>query len=62
MLQALPPVRGKRGWPRRRQDVVLGARGFTQITFEVAERPGPLWHVRRWASAQGAVAPVQRWV
>ena len=27
-LQAVPPVRGKRGRPRRRPDVVLGDRGY----------------------------------
>lgn len=26
--QAVPPVRGKRGRPRRRSDVVLGDRGY----------------------------------
>ncbi|GGQ34844.1 hypothetical protein GCM10010140_76160 [Streptosporangium pseudovulgare] len=28
MLQAVPPVRGKRGRPRRRPDVVLGDHGY----------------------------------
>jgi transposase len=28
LLQAVPPVRGKRGRPRRRPDVVLGDRGY----------------------------------
>lgn len=28
LLQAVPPVRGERGRPRRRPDVVLGDRGY----------------------------------
>ena len=28
LLEAVPPVRGKRGRPRRRPDVVLGDRGY----------------------------------
>ncbi|KJY19598.1 transposase, partial [Streptomyces sp. NRRL S-444] len=28
LLQAVPPVRGKRGRPRRRPDVVLADRGY----------------------------------
>ncbi|GAA2963811.1 hypothetical protein GCM10020227_34240 [Streptomyces flavovirens] len=28
MLEAVPPVRGRRGRPRRRRDVVLGDRGY----------------------------------
>ncbi|GEB55508.1 hypothetical protein GCM10017674_55140 [Streptomyces gardneri] len=28
LLQAVPPVRGRRGRPRRRPDVVLGDRGY----------------------------------
>ncbi|GHB51465.1 hypothetical protein GCM10010377_48130 [Streptomyces viridiviolaceus] len=33
LLQAVPPVRGKRGRPRRRPDVVLGDRGYDHDTY-----------------------------
>ncbi|MER6532922.1 IS5 family transposase [Streptomyces sp900105755] len=33
LLQAVPPVRGKRGRPKRRPDVVLGDRGYDHDTY-----------------------------
>ncbi|QRX95182.1 transposase [Streptomyces sp. A1-5] len=40
LLQAVPPVRGKRGQPRRRPDVALGDRGYDHDTYRSASNRG----------------------
>jgi hypothetical protein len=43
LLQAVPPVRGKRGRPRRRPDLVLGDRGYDHDKYR---RLRTRWEIR----------------
>ncbi|MGW4196481.1 IS5 family transposase [Streptomyces sp. NPDC005004] len=63
LLQAVPPVRGKRGRPRRRPDVVLGDRGYDhdkyrRLVWELGVKP----LIARRGTEHGSGLGAQRWV
>ncbi|ALC25067.1 transposase [Streptomyces pristinaespiralis] len=63
LLQAVPPVRGKHGRPRRRPDVVLGDRGYDHGKYR-----RPVWDlgvkplIARRGTEHGSARGTQRWV
>ncbi|MGV9878676.1 IS5 family transposase [Streptomyces sp. NPDC003006] len=63
LLQAVPPVRGKRGRPRRRPGAVLGDRGYDHDKYR-----RPLWDlgvkplIARRGTEHGSGPGAQRWV
>jgi transposase len=63
LLQAVPPVRGKRGRPRRRPDVVLGDRGYDhdkyrRLVWDLGVKPV----IARRSTEHGSELGTQRWV
>nr|WP_286160441.1 IS5 family transposase [Streptomyces yunnanensis] len=63
LLQAVPPVRGKRGRPRRRPDVVLGDRGYDhdkyrRLVWDLGVKP----LIARRGTEHGSGLGSQRWV
>lgn len=63
LLQAMPPVRGKRGRPRRRPDVVLGDRGYDhdkyrRLVWDLGVKP----LIARRGTEHGSGLGTQRWV
>ncbi|MFF4083531.1 IS5 family transposase [Streptomyces sp. NPDC001777] len=63
LLQAAPPVRGKRGRPRRRPDVVLGDRGYDHDKYRrLARDPGVKPLIARRGTEHGSGLGAQRWV
>ncbi|WP_442788398.1 IS5 family transposase [Kitasatospora sp. YST-16] len=63
LLEAVPPVRGKRGRPRRRPDVVLADRGYDHDKYRRMVREldiRPL--IARRNTGHGSGLGVQRWV
>ncbi|WP_435835343.1 IS5 family transposase [Streptomyces avermitilis] len=63
LLQAVPPVRGKRGLPRRRPDVVLGDRGYDhdkyrRLVWDLGVKP----LIARRGIEHGSGLGAQRWV
>jgi len=63
LLQAVPPVRGKRGRPRRRPDVVLGDRGYDhdkyrRMVWDLGVKP----LIARRGTEHGSGRGTQRWV
>lgn len=63
LLQAVPPIRGKRGWPRRRPDVVLGDRGYDhdkyrRLVWDLGVKP----LIARRGTEHGSGLGTQRWV
>ncbi|MFD8614359.1 IS5 family transposase [Streptomyces sp. NPDC059631] len=62
LLQAVPPVRGKRGRPRRRPDVVLGDRGYDhdkyrRLVWDHGVKP----LIARRGTEDGSGLGAQRW-
>ena len=63
LLQAVPPVRGKRGRPRRRPDVVLGDRGYDHDKYR-----RPVWdlgvkpQIACRGTEHGSGLGAQRWL
>nr|WP_246150359.1 IS5 family transposase [Streptomyces qinzhouensis] len=63
LLQAVPPVRGKRGRPRRRPDVVLGDRGYDHDKYRRLVRDlGVKPLIARRGTEHGSGLGAQRWV
>ncbi|MGW2781654.1 IS5 family transposase [Streptomyces populi] len=63
LLQAVPPVRGKRGRPRRRPDVVLGDRGYDHDKYRRLVRAiGVMPLIARRGTEHGSGLGTQRWV
>ncbi|MFH8425957.1 IS5 family transposase [Streptomyces sp. NPDC018038] len=63
LLQAVPPVRGKRGRPRRRPDMVLGDRGYDhdkyrRLVWDLGVQP----LIARRGTEHGSGLGTQRWV
>ncbi|WP_456294371.1 IS5 family transposase [Streptomyces chartreusis] len=63
LLQAVPPVRGKRGRPRRRPDVVLADRGYDhdkyrRLVWDLGVKP----QIARRVIEHGSGLGTQRWV
>jgi transposase len=63
LLQAVPPVRGKRGRPRRRPDVVLADRGYghdkyRRLVWDLGVKP----QIARRGTEHGSGLGTQRWV
>jgi transposase len=63
LLQAVPPVRGKRGRPRRRPDVVLGDRGYDhdkyrRLVWDLGVKP----LIACRGTEHGSGLGTQRWV
>ncbi|NGO67700.1 IS5 family transposase [Streptomyces sp. SB3404] len=63
LLQAVPPVRGKRGRPRRRPDVVLADRGYDhdkyrRLVWDLGVKP----LIARRGTEHGFGLGAQRWV
>ncbi|MFJ3140826.1 IS5 family transposase [Streptomyces sp. NPDC086843] len=63
LLQAVPPVRGKRGRPRRRPDTVLADRGYDhdkygRLVWDLGVKPV----IARRGTAHGSGLGTQRWV
>ncbi|MET9125410.1 IS5 family transposase [Streptomyces sp. NPDC004528] len=65
LLQAVPPVRGKRGRPRRRPDAVLGDRGhdhdhdkYRRLVWGLGVKP----LIARRGTEHGSGLGAQRWV
>ncbi|NEB90246.1 IS5 family transposase [Streptomyces bauhiniae] len=63
LLQAVPPVRGKRGRPRRRPDTVLGDRGYDhdkyrRLVWELGVKP----LIARRGTEHGSGLGTHRWV
>ncbi|MGW5782081.1 transposase, partial [Streptomyces sp. NPDC003863] len=62
LLQAVPPVRGKRGRPRRRPDVVFGDRGYDhdkycRLVWGLGVKP----LIARRGTEHGSGLGTQRW-
>lgn len=63
LLQAVPSVRGKRGRPRRRPDVVLGDRGYDHDKYRRLVRDlGVKPLIARRGTEHGSGLGTQRWV
>ncbi|MEN3541373.1 IS5 family transposase [Microbispora sp. ZYX-F-249] len=63
LLEAIPPVRGKRGRPRRRPDVVLGDRGYDHDKYRRLVRAlGVRPQIARRGTEHGSGLGKQRWV
>ncbi|MER5741613.1 IS5 family transposase [Streptomyces sp. NPDC002262] len=63
LLEAVPPVRGKRGRPRRRPDVVLGDRGYDHDKYRRLVRALSVKPViARRGTEHGSGLGTQRWV
>lgn len=63
LLEAVPPVRGKRGRPRRRPDVVLADRGYDHDKYRrLVWRLGVKPPVARRGTEHGSGLGTQRWV
>lgn len=63
LLQAVPPVRGKRGRPRQRPDVVLGDRGYDHDKYRRLVRAlGVKPLIARRGTEHGSGLGTQRWV
>ncbi|GAA3851865.1 hypothetical protein GCM10022403_099110 [Streptomyces coacervatus] len=63
LLQAVPPVRGKRGRPRRRPDAVLADRGYDhdkyrRLVWDLGVKP----LIARRGTEHGSGLGTQRWV
>lgn len=63
LLEAVPSVRGKRGRPRRRPDVVLGDRGYDhdkyrRLVWELGGKPV----IARRGTEHGSGLGTRRWV
>jgi transposase len=63
LFQAVPPVRGKRGRPRHRTDVVLGDRGYDhdeyrRLVWDLGVKP----LIARRGTEHGSGLGTQRWV
>lgn len=62
LLQAVPPVRGKRGRPRHRPDVVLGDRGYDHDKYRRLVRDlGVKPVIARRGTEHGSGLGTQRW-
>ncbi|RSS49216.1 IS4/IS5 family transposase [Streptomyces sp. WAC05858] len=63
LLQAVPPVRGKRGRPQRRPDVVLGDRGYDHDKYRRLVRAlGVKPLIARRGTEHGSGLGTRRWV
>ncbi len=63
LLEAIPPVRGKRGRPRRRPDVVLGDRGYDHDKYRRLVRAlGVRPQIARRSTEHGSGLGKQRWL
>lgn len=63
LLEAVPPVRGRRGRPRRRPDVVLADRGYDHDRYRrLVWRLGVKPLVARRGTEYGSGPGTQRWV
>ncbi|WP_308311174.1 IS5 family transposase [Streptomyces sp. GbtcB6] len=63
LLQTVPPVRGKRGRPRRRPDVALGDRGYDHDKYRHLVRGlGVKPRIARRGTEHGSGLGTQRWV
>ncbi|MGW4819792.1 transposase [Streptomyces sp. NPDC004227] len=63
LLGAVPPVRGKRGRPRRRSDVVLGDRGYDHDKYRRRVRDlGVKSLIAHRGTEHGSGPGTQRWV
>ncbi|WUC84029.1 IS5 family transposase [Streptomyces sp. NBC_00536] len=63
LLEAVPPVRGKRGRPRRRPDVVLADRGYDHDKYRrLVRKLGVRPLVARRGAEHGSGLGTQRWV
>jgi transposase len=63
LLQAVPPVRGKRGRPRRRPEVVLADRGYDHDKYRKQVRSlGVRPLIARRGTEHGSGLGKQRWV
>lgn len=61
LLEAVPPVRGKRGRPRRRPDLVLGDRGYDKYR-RLVRALGVTPVIARRGTEHGSGLGTQRWV
>ncbi|MEU1784180.1 MULTISPECIES: IS5 family transposase [Streptomyces] len=63
LLEAVPPVRGKRGRPRRRPDVLLADRGYDHDKYRrLVWDLGVKQMIARRGTAHGSGPGAQRWV
>jgi transposase len=63
LLEAVPPIRGKRGRPRRRPDSVLGDRGYGHDKHRRLVRDlGVKARIARRGHEHGSGLGTQRWV
>jgi transposase len=63
LLEAVPPVRGKRGRPRRRPDAVLGDRGYDHDKYRrLVRKLGVKPVIARRGTEHGSGLGTQRWV
>jgi transposase len=63
LIRAVPPVRGRRGRPRRRPDAVYAARGYDHDTYRQQVRAAGITPViARRGVAHGSGLGVHRWV
>ncbi|CAL9661296.1 hypothetical protein SUDANB126_07017 [Streptomyces sp. enrichment culture] len=66
LLQAVPPVWGERGRPRRRPNVVLTDRGYDRdkyrrLVWDLGEMPTDTNGQPPWRLPVGAAVSVRRW-
>ncbi|MDH6484685.1 transposase [Streptomyces sp. SAI-127] len=63
LLRAIPPMRGERGRPRRRPDVLLGDRGYDHDKYwRLVRSLGGKPLISRRSTEHGSGQGAQRWV
>ena len=63
LIEALPPVRGRRGRPRRRPDTLFADRAYDHDKYrEQVQAAGITPIIARRGTAQGSVLGKDRWV
>jgi hypothetical protein len=63
LIEAIPPVRGRRGRPRRRPQAVFGDRGYDHDKYrDLVDAKGILPVIARRGTPHGSGLDVYRWV
>jgi transposase len=63
LIQAIPPVRGRRGWPQQRPDAIYADRGYDHDKYRTQVRKAGITPViARRGTEHGSGLGVHRWV